>query len=241
MVCLFLEIRCVAGVLIHLLASPYSLYMKAETNMKNTNLKFKSLIASALVAAAAVALPAGAYEIQASGLSDFALAPSADRVTINAGTATTANLGSFLLQTGNYFVGNSGFLSGTFNYNVNQEITIDGQSLIVPFALSNRVSNPDQDNTDSLTISQVDPVFFSDANVFFNISTYQSPNVGVIGQNTPFSLSGFLAAGPVIDVPPEQPVTGEIPEPSSMALMLAGSLGLMGFASRRRARAAAKA
>ena len=166
------------------------------------------------------------YLVSTPGIGTQLLAPSSDTLTLDAGLVTTP-LGNFNLQTGTFFVGDSGMLSGTFLYTFNENITIDGDTEIVPISVKLIVTNPTQENLDTLSIlTSASPVFFAGPNVDLTILSHVTPGFGVGGFEN-FTLTANLA--PHAEVSPFS-----VPEPSTFALLSLGIVGL-GFGKRKRA------
>jgi hypothetical protein len=159
------------------------------------------------------------YLVSTPGIGTQPLAPSNDTLTLNAGSATTP-LGSFNLQPGIFFVGDSGMLSGTFSYTFNESITIDGDTELVPILVQLIVTNPQQANTDTLSIlTSPSPVFFAGPNVDLTIQSYGSPGL-FVSQSANFTLPATL--------------TEHVPEPGTFVLLSLGVAGL-GFSRRKKA------
>ena len=159
------------------------------------------------------------YLVSTPGIATQLLAPSADTLTLNSGLVTTP-LGNFNLQPGIFLVGDSGMLSGTFSYTFNENITIDGDTKIVPISVQLVVTNPTQENLDTLSIlTSASPVFFAGPNVDLTILSHVSPGLGVGGSDN-FTLTANLSQ--------------HVPEPSTFALLSLGIAGL-GFGKRRKA------
>ena len=183
---------------------------------------FRSVFALSLFAALSVfpLLSSASYVLSTPGIGNQALTPSVDTLTLNTSTGT-ASLGVFNLQSGVFFVGDSGYLSGTFPYTFNENVTIDGDTEIVPVSVSLVVTNPTQANLDTLQIlASSSSVFFSGPGVYFTINSYQSPGLGVNG-SADFTLTANLTQAQ------------SVPEPATLGLVTAALAGLA-IARRRR-------
>lgn len=187
---------------------------------------FLGLFTASLVVAASIApLQASAVvrTISTTGLSSpFALNPSTDVLNLNAGSVTT-EASSFVFQSGSYQVGDSGSLLGAFDFNISEQITIDGVTKSVLLSVKNIVGSV----ADTLTISMLDPIFFAGPNVFFQVQRYVSPSL-ITGASSNFNLSANLTP----QAAPQPPA--EVPEPASLALMLGGIAVMGSLAVKRR-------
>jgi len=168
-------------------------------------------------AASAVASP-NLYTVYASGKNE-SLSPAFDTLILGAKTTTTPAQVAFDLQFGDFVVGNSGSLVGSFTYHIEENITINGDTEVLPLNLFTSITGPG----DSLFVGTVSPVIFAAAGVKLFVGSYQSPSLPA-GQHASFALSATI-----------EPITSSVPEPASLGLMGSGVAMLLALARRRRA------
>ena len=188
-----------------------------------------SLAGVALVAAFAASLAHAtpSYSVDVSGFGTEALNPSSDTIKLDANN-TSAGLGDFNLQSGLYFVGDSGWENDVLSYSFSENVTIDGQTQAINVTMQNTVRNPTGPNTDFLTIFSSPAVYFSGAGVDFTTGGYVS-DAHYVGGSSKFSLTADLSRPELFSVPQQS-----VPEPMTLALFGVGLLGLV--ALRRRPR-----
>jgi hypothetical protein len=175
------------------------------------------LLATAMLGGNALA---DTYSVSTAGGPAYTIIPSADSMTLNA-NATTTSLGEFILQTGTFYVGDSGYLSATIPFTYTENVTINGDTESITLSAQDVVTNPNQANTDVLTIFAGSSKLFAGAGVYLNTEAYVSPGL-YVGQSAPITLKATLTA---------------VPEPSSLAFIGFALLGIL-LCARFRSKAA---
>jgi hypothetical protein len=155
---------------------------------------------------------ADAFVVVSSGINTFTMTPSADTLTLSA-ASVVASFGTFTLQNGTFTVGNSGTLTGTFLFNITENITINGETHPLVLSARDIVGL----NNDTLTIFASTPLVFSNANLTLTTFLF---NLATTAQTSAISLQGSLVS---------------MPEPSALSLFGASCAGLA-VALRRRGR-----
>lgn len=192
--------------------------------MKRSISMLAATLALATAALAPIQASAVVYNVSTTGLvAPFTLSPSADVLTLNSGSVST-EAPSFAFQSGRYSVGDSGSLLGAFDFDITEQITINGVTKAILLSVKNIVGSV----ADTLTISMADSVFFAGPNVSFQVQQYVSPSL-TTGASANFSLIASLT--PQTVAVPEMPA--EVPEPASLALMLGGVLAMGSLAVKR--------
>lgn len=172
------------------------------------------VIRGLIAIAFACAVPqANAFVIVSSGVATMRMSPSADTLTLGASSVTTAALGMFNLQNGVFTVGNSGALTGTFNFNINENVTINGETHALVLSAEDIVGI----NNDTVMIFPSSPLVFSSSNVAL---TTLLLSLATTAQTNNFTLEGKL---------------NTVPEPSTLGLLGTALAGLA-IALRRRGR-----
>lgn len=133
----------------------------------------------------------------------FTLSPSSDTITMDAGTATLSGPGNVVLQTGNFYVGNSPIPDQVIPFFFNDTITINGITQIVTIYGQDDITYA----ADVLSIFAGAPVNFGSYNLYVNASSY---NGVALYQNLPVSLNA--------DVTP-------VGEPATLLLLATGLIG----------------
>ena len=188
---------------------------------------FPRLVGASSIALAALAsCPALAfavpYTIHSDGTPTEAMAPSADALKLDAATLSTG-LGPIVLQTATFVVGDSGSLMDRFPFTIDETVTINGQSLVIPLSGFLVVTNPTAANTDSWSFSNGNSIHFASAGVYLT-PTFSASPAGGVGQSFTFNVLANLTTN------------GVVAEPDGLALFLLGlaAIGGLALATRRR-------
>jgi hypothetical protein len=154
-----------------------------------------------------------AETISAGSVSTITLSPASDTLSFGASDETVPVSGTFT-QTGTFYIGDSEIPNQTIAFTFTDDVTLDGVSKSLVFHGQDVVTT----GPDTLTIDALGPVDFGD--VVLNFDSLTVEGAGVVGQSLPVTLDAN--------------VVGPTPEPSSMALLGTGMLGMAGVWRRRR-------
>ncbi len=142
--------------------------------------------------------------LTSSALPTMTLSPSSDTITMDAGNATLSAPGNVVLQTGNFFVGDSPIPDQVIPFFFNDTITINGITQILTIYGQDDVTNA----ADTLTIFAQAPVNFGAHNLNLNASSYSGV---ALYQNLPLTLTADI--------------TAQTPEPGTLLLLATGLVG----------------
>lgn len=142
--------------------------------------------------------------VTAGALPTMTLSPSSDTITMDAGSTTMSGPGHVVLQTGNFFVGDSPISDQVIPFFFNETITINDVTQIVTIFGQDDVTNA----ADILTIFAQAPVNFGAYNLNLNESSYSGV---ALYQNLPLNLTADI--------------TAETPEPATLLLLATGLVG----------------
>jgi hypothetical protein len=160
-----------------------------------------------------VAAAAHADTITFGSVSPISLTPSADVLSLSAGSATVTTPGT-VSQSGDLNIGNSQIPDTDVPFTFTDSVTVNGDTEILTFTGDDDVTS----EADTLTINALGPVSIGGDVLNFGVMTLVGTNLG----DDDFSLTAIIT-GP----PPA------VPEPSSLLLFGTGVLSIAGAAKRK--------
>jgi hypothetical protein len=124
------------------------------------------------------------------------------------------------LQTGTFFVGNSGTLTGSFPFTITETVTINGDAQSITLSGTDNVTV----GPDTLTVNAGPATTFPVANVLLIPQSLTAVGSGTVGQSLPLTLEAEVTA-----------FATAVPEPSTLWVgVLGGGLAGLNALGRRR-------
>ena len=169
-------------------------------------------LAAALLCGAPIAASASPFLVSTPGTGVQPLAPSSDSVELFANSVSTP-LGLFTLQSGSFNIDYTFLPDFTTGYVINESITVDGNTVVVPISMQNAVTGA----ADTLTIFGGGPIYVAGPDIFLTILSVQAGPFGSLGPHA-FTVTAQLS---------------RVPEPAALALIAMARLSLLGFGAAR--------
>lgn len=165
------------------------------------------------VALSGLSLAAHADTITSNAVSPFTLAPSSDTLSFRALNATVAPGGTFDLL-GTFYIGNSFIPNQVVPFTFQDTFTVNGIAKVLTFSGTDSITT----GPDTLNIAALGPVAFGDTTLSFDSFTTSG---NYVGERRSVDLTGTTGTLPAT------------PEPSTIALLGTGLLGVAGVMRKR--------
>lgn len=170
--------------------------------------------AAALLLLPATHLFAGTIPFSASAVSATTLGPSSDSISFNAASDTyTPGSGTFVLQTGDFVIGDSSTLDQNISFSFQDTVTFNGVTHVLTLFGTDDVTP----SIDTLTILGGQPVAFG--NEVLTLQTLSVAETSIAD----FPIQLQASAGPALT-----------PEPQSIVLLGSGLVGGLFFIGKRK-------
>jgi hypothetical protein len=173
-----------------------------------------------LLAACLFAITAAAHAdtITFGSVSPISLTPSADVLSLSAGSATVTTPGT-VSQSGDLNIGNSQIPDTDVPFTFTDSVTVNGNTEILTFTGDDDVTTA----ADTLTINALGPVSIGGDVLTFGTVTFVGTDLG----DNDFSLTASVTGGGSPNIP------AAVPEPSALVLCGTGLLSIAGAAKRK--------